>query len=178
MLTRLLAMFTAIILLAVLLMLAVFAISSRQLQIESRVNALKVQAYDIAYLAGVNEANSLETLFGFRASATRQMMERKLRSVYEDYAAYCLVVDRTGRVTGYFSQVIAQHSELASKLDAQDITRTLARVLQGEEVILQSRGQSGPMFTVAVPWQQGGSVVGAVYIQTAAQTIQASYTLI
>ncbi len=178
MLTRLLAMFTAIVLLAVLLMLVVFAVSSRQAQIDSRVNALKVQAYDIAYLASAGASGALDTFWGFGASATRQMMERKLRSVYEDYAAYCLVVDRTGRVTSYFSQVIAQHSELASHLDAQDITRTLALVLQGEEVILQTSGLSGPMFTVAVPWKQGGSVVGAVYIQTAAQTIQASYASI
>ena len=175
MLSRLLVMLVAVISLAVLLMLAVFALSSRQSQIENRVNALKVQAYDIAYLASESTPKGLESIFNFGGNAIRQMMERKLRSVYEDYSAYCLVVDRTGRVTSYFSQVLGQHQELASSLDAQDITRTLTRVLQGEEVILQSNGALGPMFTVAVPWVQNGAVIGAVYIQTAAQNITASY---
>lgn len=178
MLSRLLAMFTAVILLSVLLMLSVFALSSRQAQIDSRVNALKVQAYDIAYLAGSSNELYLDSLFNFSRSATRQMMERKLRAVYEDYAAYCLVVDRSGRVTGYFSDVVSQNQELASQWDTKDVARTLTRVLLGEEVIQQTQGQEGPMFTVAVPWKQQDVVVGAVYIQTAAQTIQASYAVI
>ncbi|MGI6726346.1 MAG: sensor histidine kinase [Christensenellales bacterium] len=175
---RLLMMFAAVILLSVLLMLLVFAVSSRQTQIDSRINELKVQAYDIAYLAGSLNEVSLAELLSPSRNATRQMMERKLRAVYEDYAAYCLVVDRTGRVTGYYSQVISQHQELASHWDSYEVVRTLARVLQGEEVISQTQGQAGPMFTVAVPWKQLGSVVGAVYIQTAAQNIQATYTQI
>lgn len=178
MLARLLVMFTAVILLAVLLMLAVFALTSRQAQVDSRINALKVQAYDIAYLASAAAPTGLEAFFNLGRNATRQMMERKLRAVYEDYAAYFLVVDRTGHITGYFSEVISQHSELQGKLDAVDISNTLLKVLQGEEVVIQTRGQAGPMFTVAVPWVQRGSVVGAVYIQTAAQTIQASYASI
>lgn len=176
MLSRMLVMFTAIILLAVLLMLAVFALSSRQAQVDNRMNALKVQAYDIAYLAGSSSLQGFDAFFDSNRSATRQMMERKLRAVYDDYAAYCLVVDRSGRMTSYFSDVISQHRELASQLDAQDIAQTLTRVLMGEEVILQTKGISGPMFTVAVPWIQNQAVVGAVYIQTAAQTVQASYS--
>lgn len=165
-----------VILLAVLLMLAVFALSSRQTQIDSRVNALKVQAYDIAYLASDSGTVNLGGIFNIGNSATRQMMARKLRQVYEDYAAYCLVVDRGGNVTGYFSDVIRDNKELVSQLETGDIARTLARVLMGEEVILQTKGSAGPMFTVAVPWLQNDKVVGAVYIQTAAQTITDAYT--
>ena len=171
-------MFAVVILLSVLLMLVVFAISSRQAQIDSRINELKVQAYDIAYLASSLNEGSIAELLTPGRSTTRQMMERKLRAIYEDYAAYCLVVDRSGRVTGYYSQVINQHQELASHWDSQEVVRTLARVLQGEEVITQIQGPTGPMFTVAVPWKQLGGVVGAVYIQTAAQNIQATYAQI
>lgn len=173
--TRLLVMFTAVILLSVLLMLVVFAISARQAQIDSRVGALKAQAYDIAFLAGSVIDSPLESFLSLGGGTARQLMARKLRAVYEDYAAYCLVVDRSGRVTGYYSQVISQNRELASQWNPQFVTDTLVRVLNGEEVILQTQGQSGPMFTVAVPWTSGGGVVGAVYIQTAAQTLQASY---
>ena len=125
-------MFAVVILLSVLLMLVVFAISSRQAQIDSRINELKVQAYDIAYLASSLNEGSIAELLTPSRSTTRQMMERKLRAIYEDYAAYCLVVDRSGRVTGYYSQVINQHQELASHWDSQEVVRTLARVLQGE----------------------------------------------
>ncbi|NLE68659.1 MAG: HAMP domain-containing histidine kinase [Clostridiales bacterium] len=175
MLPRLLIMFTAVILLSVMLMLTFFALSTRQAQVDSRFTALKQQAYDIAYLASTSSGSRLETFFNYGFSATRQMLERKLRAVYEEYNAYCLVVERNGNVTGYYSDVISQNQELSSQWDPQDVTRTLNRVLLGEEVILQTKGQAGPMFTVAVPWKQQGKVVGAVYIQTAAQSIQASY---
>ncbi len=175
MLPRLLIMFTAIILVSVMLMLTFFALSTRQAQVDSRISALKLQAYDIAYLASTSSGSRLETFFNYGFSATRQMLENKLRAVYEEYNAYCLVVERSGQVTGYYSDVISQNQELSSQWDPQDVTRTLNRVLLGEEVILQTNGQTGPMFTVAVPWKQQGKVVGAVYIQTAEQTIQASY---
>lgn len=175
MLPRLLIMFTAVILVSVLLMLTFFALSTRQAQVESRFTALKQQAYDIAFLASTSSGSTLETFFNYGFSATRQMLERKLRAVYEEYNAYALVVERNGNVTSYYSDVISQNKELSSQWDPQDVTRTLSRVLMGEEVIVQTMGQSGPMFTVAVPWKQQGKVVGAVYIQTAAQAIQASY---
>ncbi len=172
---KLLAMFTAVILLCVLLMLFVFAVSSREAQTESRMQALKSQAYDIAYLASAPTAQGLDYLFDTGLASMRLMMERKLRAVYEEYGAYCLVVGRNGRVTSYFSSVLSQHRELARQFDPADIVSTLSRVLNGEEVVTQSRGEAGPMFTVAVPWAQDGAVLGAVYIQTAAQNVQAAY---
>ena len=176
MLPRLLIMFTAVILVSVMLMLTFFALSTRQAQVDSRISALKLQAYDIAYLASTSSGSRLETFLNYGFSATRQMLERKLRAVYEEYTAYCLVVERNGQVTSYYSDVINQNQELSSQWNPQDVTNTLNRVLLGEEVILQTQGLTGPMFTVAVPWKQQGKVVGAVYIQTAEQTIQASYT--
>lgn len=175
MLFKLLAMFTAVILLCVLLMLSVFAIASREAQTQGRMQALKSQAYDIAYLAGAPSAQGLDYLFDTGLAAMRHLMERKLRAVYEEYGAYCLVVGRNGQVTSYFSSVLSEHRELARQFDPADIVSTLSRVLGGEEVVTQSRGEAGPMFTVAVPWVQDGAVRGAVYIQTAAQNVQAAY---
>ena len=175
MLFKLLAMFTAVILLCVLLMLSVFAIASREAQTQGRMQALKSQAYDIAYLAGAPSAQGLDYLFDTGLAAMRRLMERKLRAVYEEYGAYCLVVGRNGQVTSYFSSVLSEHRELARQFDPADIVSTLSRVLGGEEVVTQSRGEAGPMFTVAVPWVQDGAVRGAVYIQTAAQNVQAAY---
>ncbi len=178
MLFKLMAMFTAVILLCVLLMLSVFALASREAQIENRMGALKSQAYDIAYLAGTPASISLDLFPNMGQNAMRQLMERKLRAVYEEYGAYCLVVDRNGRITGYFSSVLQEHQELSQGFDPRDIVSTLYRVLNGEEVVAQTAGETGPMFTVAVPWVQDATVQGAVYIQTAAQTVQASYTSI
>ena len=175
MLFKLLAMFTAVILLCVLLMLSVFAIASREAQTQGRMQTLKSQAYDIAYLAGAPSAQGLDYLFDTGLAAMRRLMERKLRAVYEEYGAYCLVVGRNGQVTSYFSSVLSEHRELARQFDPADIVSTLSRVLGGEEVVTQSRGEAGPMFTVAVPWVQDGAVRGAVYIQTAAQNVQAAY---
>lgn len=176
MLTKLLTLLTAVVTLSISLMLIVFVLTSRETQVKNRMEALKKQAYDIAYLASAQFDQRLDFFIGNQRTFVRQFMEQKLWAVYKEYGAYCLVVDRSGRVTGYFSSVIKHNQELSSQFDAQDIAHTLARVLQGEEIVLQTKGQAGPMFTIAVPWKQENVVVGAVYIQTAAQTVQQSYT--
>lgn len=172
---RLMVMFTALILLCVMLLLAVFALASREAQINARMETLKSQAYDIAYLAGAATAQPLFPLISSGEGAIRQMMAQKLRSVYDEFQAYCLVVDRSGRITGYFSSLLNENQELARQLDAKFIVSTLYQVLNGEETVTRTQGEEGPMFTVAVPWVQDEQVLGAVYIQTAAQSVQASY---
>lgn len=172
---KLMAMFTAVILLCVLLLLSVFVFSSRNAQINARMQALKSQAYDIAYLAGTQTPASINSVFGLAKDNSKLLLERKVKAVYEEYGAYCLVVDRSGRVTSYFSSVLKEHKELDSQLDFNSMLDTLYRVIAGEEIVTQTQGEKGPMFTVAVPWTQDGMVVGAVYIQTAAQTVQAAY---
>jgi len=55
------------------------------------------------------------------------------------------------------------------------------QLMQGQEVVFQSESTSGPLFTVLVPWTQDNmvnnhkTVLGLVLIQTAAQTVHASY---
>ncbi len=172
---KLMALFITVILICVLLMLGVFGISARDAQIAGRVRALKTQAYDIAYLAAVPQPQGLNALLAIGTTSTREMMERKLRDVYQDYGAYALVVDRSGQMTSYFSSVLNENSELSTSFDAKTIVDTLIQVLGGQEVVRQADGPQGTMFTVAVPWKQGDRVLGAVYIQTAAQTVRESY---
>jgi len=172
---KLMGLFIAVILICVLLMLGVFGISARDAQIASLIQALKIQAYDIAYLASVPQPLGLSALLETDSSSTRRMMERKLRGVYQDYGAYALVVDRTGQVTSYFSSVLNENKELAASFEPKTIVDTLIQVLGGQEVVRQTEGPEGTMITMAVPWKQDDRVLGAVYIQTAAQTVRESY---
>ncbi len=175
MFARLMAMAAAVILLSVALLFGVFAYTSREAQVAARLEALKVQAYDIAMLTGTTSGYLPGSLSLFGESPSRALLLQKIRSVYEEYDAYSIVVDRSGRATGYFSSIIEEDAELRSSFDARDIVATIARVLRGEEVAMATSGAGGPMFTVAVPWVSGGAVLGAVYIQTAAQSVRASY---
>ncbi|MDD4080624.1 MAG: HAMP domain-containing sensor histidine kinase [Eubacteriales bacterium] len=172
---KLMGLFIAVILVCVLLMLGVFGLSARDAQIASHIQALKIQAYDIAYLASVPQPLGLSALLGTDTISTRRMMERKLRGVYQDYGAYALVVDRTGQVTSYFSSVLDENEELAASFEPKTIVDTLIQVLGGQEVVRQTQGPEGTMITMAVPWKQDDRVLGAVYIQTAAQAVRESY---
>ena len=50
---KLMGLFGTVILICVLLMLGVFGLSARDTQIANQAQALKTQAYDIAYLAAI-----------------------------------------------------------------------------------------------------------------------------
>ena len=174
--SHLMVMFVSVILICVLLLLlGLFYLTMRDVQTENRMNALKTQAYDIAYLAGVSQLSTgMDSTIGQR-SASDELLQNKLYNVYKEYDAYCMVVDLNGQGTAHFLNAIRDHSDLRSTFDAQYILNTLKTVLKGQEVVAQNQGPSGPMFTVAVPWTLNGRVLGAVFIQTAAQSVRASY---
>ncbi len=167
--------FIAVIVLCVSLLFGVFYFTMRDAQVRSRMDALKLQAYDIAYLAGTMQARAIDLLLGASFRPLQEVLENKLRYVYDEYSAYCMVVDRSGQGTAYFLSILDEHRDLSASFDARNIAGTLQAVLSGNEVVVQNDTASGPMFTVAVPWAQSGVVLGAVYIQTAAQAVLASY---
>lgn len=173
--SRLMVVFILVIALCAGMLLGIFYLTMRDVQIQNRMDALKMQAYDIAYLAGTVDSSSIGSALGIRNDTSREMLRQKLRSVYEDYSAYCLVVDRSGQGTAYFLSMLDEDKELRAAFDPQHIVNRLKYVLNGQELIDQINTVNGPMFTVAVPWNRGGIVLGAVYIQTAAQTVRASY---
>lgn len=173
--SHLMVMFVSVILISVLLLLGLFYLTMRDVQTENRMNALKTQAYDIAYLAGMSQLSSgIESSLSQR-STTDELLQNKLFNVYKEYDAYCMVVDLNGQGTAHFLNAIRDHSDLRSTFDAQYILSTLKTVLKGQEVVALNHSSSGPMFTVAVPWSLNGRVLGAVFIQTAAQSVRASY---
>lgn len=147
----------------------------RDVQINNRVAALKGQAYDIAELAGTVMVPQNDVLFAFNTSPVKRLLEQKTRRLYEDYAAYCLVVDRTGLGSSYFLSILDEHQELKTSFDAGNIATMLQKVLGGEEIVAQLDSINGPMFTVAVPLLYGQRVLGAVYIQTASQSVHQAY---
>ncbi len=172
--SRLMIVFTVVIAICVSMLMGIFYFTMREVQTQNRMNALKVQAYDIASLSGTMDTSGIEDALGLRTT-TRRMLFQKIRSVYEDYSAYCIVVDRSGRITPFFTSILEEDEELHSSYDPKHIATLLLTVLSGQEVIDQNHTSNGTMFTVGVPLIRSGNVYGAVYIQTAAQSVRASY---
>ena len=171
MFSRLMAVIMAAILVIVIGISALFYVTSRSNYIDSRMDELKVQAYEIAYLASQVRSSALSA-FGY-SSITENYINWKADTIYAEFNAYSVVVNRTGQITVYMSPALMQESGI--EFDKQRIVDTLAEVLKGQEIVQLEKGSQGPMFTVAVPWITGDVVVGAVYIQTAAQTVYATY---
>ena len=173
--SRLMAVFIIVILLCVGMLFGVFYVTARDAQIDNKVEALKRQAYDIGYLSGSTQAQRLTFSLSSSTYPLRELLARKLQDVKDNYSAYCMLVDSSGETVAYFLSLLKEHQELATTFDPESLVSTLQTVLNGQEVVVRTQSRAGPMFTVAVPWYVGGRVAGAVYIQTAAQTIQASY---
>lgn len=171
---RLLALFMAVILLVALIGGAFSMFSIRASMVENRMESLLAQAREIAFLASRIDSNSLSDYFNPDAS-TMAYMQWKAQSVYEDYDAYILIVDRNGRVRDNMQSAIQSSAGALRTLDANDVMTALRQVLNGQEVRTQMRDSYGPVFTVAVPYVQHDTVLGAVFIHTSAQIIEAEY---
>lgn len=172
MFARLMAIVLAIVLVSMLGLFGLFYISMRTGYIDTRMNNLKSEAYEIAYLASRVRNNDI--LFPFSSdNTTNTYIEWKVNSVYQEYQAYSVVVDRTGELKLYAAPELIANSSV--HFDQRQIIQTLSTVLQGKEVVYQSDTAAGPAFTVAVPWVDNGNVLGAVFVQTAAQTVYATY---
>ena len=162
MFARLMAVTMAAVLVCVIGLTALFYVTTRSNYIDARLNDLKMQADDIAYLASRVRTNSLGG-FGF-GSSTESYINWKADNIYKEFNAYSVVVDRTGQITVYMTADLMNESGL--EFDRQHVMDTLAEVLKGQQIIQQQNGPSGPMFTVAVPWMDNGVALGAVYMQT------------
>ncbi len=166
---------TIIIILCFALMFSITYFSVRNEQINNRMETLKLYAHDIAQLAKTLPFSQSDLLFGFDSSPSRQLLYDKVRALYEDYNAYCLVVNPSGRTVSFFLSILEEHKELQTNFDANYIVETLHTVMNGNELTAQKNTSIGPMFTVAVPMINKNMVVGAVYIQTAAQNVRQTY---
>ena len=165
----------AVVLTVILLLTAVLSgigwATLRDQQTETVMETLRTEAREIAYLAA-QKRNSLG-IFDRRDSSQQQYIQWKATEIYNKYGAYILVVDRTGRVMDNMNVAYADNPDFAKTLDGKDIMDALRRVLAGEEIDLHVNVDGNDYFTVGVPFVQASMVLGAVFMQTPAQVIEA-----
>ena len=173
---RLLALFMVVIVLMALISAGFSVISVRDAIVDSRMESLLVQARDIAYLAARLDSEAIGSYLT-DSSATMAYLQWKTRSVFEDFGAYILIVDRSGRVLDNMQTALqADDSDLLESMNTQELSQLMLDVLKGKEVRTRITNASrGAVMTVAVPYVQDDQVLGAVLIHTSAQIIEAPY---
>jgi len=171
---RLFALFLIVIVLMVIINAVFSELTIRRSLTEARMEDLLGQAREIAFLASRMENTVLGALR--MQTATMSYLQWKSARVFEDYGAYILILDRNGRVIDNMMTAMESVPDTVQNLSAVDVTDILREVLSGKEVQTRiTNAQSGMIFTVAVPWTQGHTVQGAVFIHTSAQRIEAEY---
>lgn len=181
MFARIMAVVLAVILLLTGVLSAVGWVALKNQQTEAVMEALRKEAREIAYLAAQQEQSGSSWGFGrfgfgsaFQDTDLAQAyLQRKARSVYEEYGAYILVVDRNGRIMDNKNTAFADNPAFAAMIDLEDVNRSMSQVLKGEEIELHVSAEGNDYFTVAVPFVQSNVVLGAVFMQTPAQVIEA-----
>ena len=173
MFTRIMAVVLAAILLLTAVLTGLGVMTLRGRQIDSRLEELRKEAREIAYLASQSSGSSIGALFG-QDSALTQYLQWKASQVYEDFGAAILVVDRSGRVLQNIRSLYAENPAFVDSLNGRELTEALARVRGGEEIDVRQTVDGSPTFTVGVPFVQRGVVLGAVLIQTPAQVVEGS----
>lgn len=164
-------MVMAVILMVTVGISSVSWVTLRNQQITARLEALMNEAREISYLAAQNSSSSMSLLLG-QDTTTMKYIRWKSETVYEDYGAYIVVVDRRGRLMDNMRTAYAEDPEFVDSLDGQEISMALAMVLGGQEVALRIMIGGDPAFMVGVPFVQDNVVLGAVLIQTKAQIIE------
>lgn len=179
MFARLLTVFLAVILVCVSILASLVYVNLRDNSVQGRIDALKTQARDVAYLASRVQSDNF--LPNFSRSDTEDYLYWKNKRIYDEYNAYTVIVERSGRSYTYYNENTLMDDSLSQMPSSEDMTEYLRRASKGEEITVQTGTPANPLFTVIVPWTRanplGGqnTVMGLVMIQTAAQTIHASY---
>lgn len=179
--SQLLTLFLAVILSCIGISFTFSYLNQRNTLIQNRMDALKNQAQDMAYLASRLSNEVYSRAFG-KASPTEQYMFWKAYQVYEDYNAYIMIVDRNGTGRTYYSESALLSESLEYFPSTEVLIGYLKDIVRGKEIVTITDSDKGPLFTVMVPWLQDNifndqkTFMGFVLIQTAAQTIQAMYS--
>ena len=173
MFTRIMAVVMAAILLLTVVLTGLGVMTLRSRQIDSRLEELRKEAREIAWLAAQSSNSSFGYLFG--QDDMLQYLRWKASAVYDDFGAYMLVVDRAGRVRDNIRSAYAENPAFVASLNGRELSEALARVMAGEEIDLRQTVDGSPTFTVGVPFVQSGMVLGAVLIQTPAQVVEGNW---
>ena len=166
----------AVVLTVILLLTAVLSglgwVALDNQRTENVMEELRSEAREIAYLAAQNRSVGYGmSLFPSNGTYAQQYLQWKANEVYDEYGAYILVVDRTGRMMDNMNVAYADNPDFAATLNGQDIMEALGQVLQGNEIDLHVSLDGDDYFTVGVPFVKNGIVQGAVFMQTPAQVV-------
>ena len=173
MLTRLLALFLAVLLVVIGALSALFVVTTHNRRLNERLEALTADARDIAYMAAQTQSDAIDLLLGSSNTGLR-MLTHMAEEVHEEYGAYILVVDRSGRAFDNLEAAYEEDPEFVASLSGAALTEALTDVLGGREIAVRTAYNGEERFTVGVPFVRNGLVLGAVLIQTKAQVIEGS----
>ncbi|NLB91336.1 MAG: cell wall metabolism sensor histidine kinase WalK [Clostridiales bacterium] len=186
MFSRLMVLFTLLIMISMLFMSVVFTTSIRSQQINDRLTQIQAQAMETGELVKKRyeyqlKGGSSMMLFNPEAVIGVRIMDRAIRTkvgmIAKEYSAYVMVTQ--GEYITNFSYMENEESEQKSKIDSDTFQNIIPRVNRGETVATKLKmvdGSPGMMFVVGVPWgQEEGKVEGTIVIHTSAQVLEASY---
>ena len=163
MFARLFSMFMAVLILALTAVGLLVYATMRNLQIDNRLEELKKEAQEIAYLAAQNTVTAANLLLGIE-NPTQAYLNWKAASVYEDFGAYILVLDGRGQLMSNLKAAYVQDPAFVTSLNQKELNQALNEVLGGEEISVRTMVDGAPTFTVGVPFVQNNQVLGAVLI--------------
>lgn len=178
MFARIMAVVLAVVLLLTGVLGAIGWIALQNQQTKAVLETLRKEAREIAWLAAQQQRSGGSGRWRYPGSFPETdfpeaYLQRRARAVYEAYGAYILVVDRNGRIMDNKSTALAANPAFAAMIDMEDVNRSMTQVLRGEEIELHVSAGGNDYFTVAVPFVQNEMVLGAVFMQTPAQVIEA-----
>lgn len=175
MFSRLFSILLLIILVVVFVGAGFSIITIRNNMIASRMESLLVQAREIAFLASRMQDATLSDYLGLD-TPTISYLQWKAGKVYDEFGAYILIVDSYGNRMDNLLTTMQNNPGTVESLTSSDIEDALREVITGKEIETRiTNADNGTIFTVAVPWTKDSKVLGAVFIHTSAQIIEAEY---
>jgi len=176
MFARLFSVFLGLMLVLITVWASLSYVTIHNDRINARMEELKSQGLEIAYLASQVQTSALDRYLGLEPSA-EQYMQWKAQKLYEEFGAVIVVVDRQGNIQHNLYTSLADNLDLAQTLKISEIWDALYQALSGKDVQIRTNvpGLGGPVFTVAVPWMQDGKVLGAVFVHTRVQVVEAGF---
>lgn len=162
---RLLVLFMAVLFAAMAFLSVMLYQRIRNDKVQARLDELISQAQDIAYLAAQRT--------GRTDQETDSYLMWKSREIMSEFDAYILIIDRARNLIPIGDETM----EFSYDFTVEETMVLLNHVLSGGLIrgVRTVLNTGNPVFTVGVPYEQDGIVLGAVFIHTSEQNIEASY---
>ena len=170
MFAKIMAVVMAAILVTTIGLSAVWWITLRNQQIETRLEYLISEAEDIASL--VEDMSGTWTYSYWGQSAYRIVLNQKAEKINREFGAYIAVMDGLGGRIDNARTAYDEDPDFIRSLSGNEIAKARDQILDGETIRIRSDSGSESTFTVGVPVFQNGQAVYAVFIQTPAQRVE------